>query len=67
MAGQVQLRVYIALETGFPDHSSLDNEDDDTRVDIVASSESVDRPGPVPSDVVRESVEKRSGRGGDQE
>lgn len=48
--------LYRRLGTEFHDHSSLTIGEDDTRINFVAFSVSVDRPGSTPSDVVCESV-----------
>ena len=63
MVGEVQLRVYIEdWQTELLDHSSLNIVEDDTRIYLAVFSESVDRLGLAPSDVICESVEEWSRR-----
>lgn len=52
--------VYRRHEAKFLDHSSLDVEEDDTRINFSAFSKSVDPFGLASSDIICESVEKRS-------
>lgn len=52
--------VYRRHEAKFLDHSSLDVEEDDTRINFSAFSKSIDPLGLASSDIICESVEKRS-------
>lgn len=63
VVGEVQLRVYIEdWQTELLDHSSLNIVEDDTRIYLAVFSESVDRLGLTPSDVICKSVEEWSRR-----
>lgn len=56
--------LYRRHEAKFLDHSSLDIEEDDTRINFSTFSKSVDPLGLASSDIICESVEERSrGRG----